>query len=92
MNLEECEKPSLLTTGTFNESSLVNYSLLDWRYETKRGVFVAIHGITHPGLAEEISDRVALLLSDEKTCVRISVQRTSENHTIPPEQLVYLNP
>jgi hypothetical protein len=88
----ECEKTAVITTGTFKESSVVNSSLFDWRYETKNGVFVAIHGIKAPGLAEEISNKIGPLLVEHQPCVRISVQAASANRTIPPDQLIYVCP
>lgn len=88
----ECEKTSVITTGTFEESSVVNSSLFDWRYETTSGVFVAIRGIKDPKLAEEISNKIGPLLVAHQPCVRISVQASSANHTIPPNQLIYVCP
>jgi hypothetical protein len=88
----ECEKTSVITTGTFEESSIVNSSLFDWRYKTTSGVFVAIHGIKDPELAEEISNKVGPLLGKHQPCVRISVQVSPTNHTIPPDQLIYVCP
>lgn len=88
----ECESTSVITTGTFNESSVVNSSLFDWHYETKTGVFVAIHGIDDPQLAEEISNKIGPLLEQHQPCVRISVQVAAKNYRVPPDQMMYVCP
>jgi hypothetical protein len=88
----ECEKPPVMTTGTFEESSVVNSSLFDWRYKTRSGVFVAIYGLKDSGLAEEISTKIGPLLVEHQPCVRISTQSSSANQAVPPDQVVYVCP
>jgi hypothetical protein len=81
----ECVKNSVLKTGQFEESSIS-----DWRYTTRTGVFVAIYDVRDPKIADEISNKIALVLSNH--CVRISVQADQSRLRIPPDQLMYLCP